>query len=665
MASEGIGASVRRKEDFRFITGAGSYTDDIDRPGQVYAYFVRSPHAHAKINGIDKSKAAAAPGVLAVLTGEDVAATKWGGLICGWMIHSRDGSPMKAGPHPILAQGKVRYVGDHVAMVVAETYHQAKDAAELVAVDYGVLPACASTAHTRDAGQPLVHDEIARNTVYEWELGDKAAVDQAIASAAHVTKIDLVNNRLVPNAIEPRAAIAEYERGSEGFTLYTTSQNPHVARLVIAAFVGVAPEHKLRVIAPDVGGGFGSKIFIYAEECACLLAAKLLHRPVKWTGERSESFLSDAHGRDHVTHAELAMDAEGNFTALKVHTTANMGAYLSTFASCVPTYLYATLLAGQYKTPAIYCAVDAVYTNTAPVDAYRGAGRPEATYLLETIVETAARETGRDPAELRRRNFVPKDAFPYQTPVALQYDTGDYQASLDKALQLADYAGFAGRRAASEAKGKLRRRRFLLLHRGLRHRTLGRGRLAGLRRRPVGERQGPLCHDRRRPGVHRHPQPRPGPRDDLRPADRREAGRADRQRRGDPRRHRQDAGRHGHLRLALDRGRRPGDRQRRREDHREGEKDRRASARGQSEADIDFKDGSFTVKGTDRAKSIGEVVFAAYVPHNYPQGLEPGMEETAFYDPANFTYPAGCYICEVEVDPETGVVRDRPLRCGR
>src|SRR5262245_19318064 len=249
MATDGIGASVRRKEDQRFITGTGHYTDDIDRPGQVYAYFVRSPHAHAKIRGIDKSRAEAAPGVLAVLTGDDVKAAGWGNLICGWMVKSRDGSDMKAGPHPMLAQGKVRYVGDHVACVVAETYHQARDAAELLEVDYEELPACASTAHARDQGASQVHDDIPRNTVYEWELGDRAAVDQAIASAAHVTKVDLVNNRLVPNAIEPRAAIAEYDRGTQTCTLYTTSQNPHVARLVISAFIGVAPEHKLHVIA--------------------------------------------------------------------------------------------------------------------------------------------------------------------------------------------------------------------------------------------------------------------------------------------------------------------------------------------------------------------------------------------------------------------------------
>ncbi|MGH6903742.1 MAG: xanthine dehydrogenase family protein molybdopterin-binding subunit, partial [Geminicoccaceae bacterium] len=319
MATNGIGASVRRKEDYRFITGRGNYTDDIDRPGQAYAYFVRSPHAHARIKGIDKGQALAAPGVLAVLDGGDVKAAGWGGLICGWMVKSRDGSDMKVGPHPILAQDKARYVGDHVACVVADTYHQAKDAAELLQVEYEELPACVATAHARDQGQALVHDDIARNTVYEWELGDQAAVDQAFASAAHVTKVDLINNRLVPNAIEPRAAIGEYDRGTDGFTLYTTSQNPHVARLIISAFIGVAPEHKLHVIAPDVGGGFGSKIYVYAEECVCLLAARKLGRPVKWTGERTESFLSDAHARDHVTHAELAMDAEGNFTALKVH----------------------------------------------------------------------------------------------------------------------------------------------------------------------------------------------------------------------------------------------------------------------------------------------------------------------------------------------------------
>src|ERR671918_155323 len=657
MATDGIGASVRRKEDRRFITGRGRYTDDIDRPGQAYAYFVRSPHAHARITGIDKSPAEAAPGVLAVLDGDDVKAAGWGGLICGWMVKSKDGSDMKAGPHPLLAQGKVRYVGDHVACVVAETYHQARDAAELVEVDYDVLPAVASTAHARDQGQPQVHDDIARNTVYEWELGDQTAVDQAIASAAHVTRIDLVNNRLVPNAIEPRAAIGEYDSGDETFRLYTTSQNPHVARLVISAFIGVAPEHKLHVIAPDVGGGFGSKIYVYAEECVCLLAARKVGRPVKWTAERTESFLSDAHGRDHVTHAELAMDADGNFTALKVHTVANMGAYLSTFASCVPTYLYGTLLAGQYKTPAIYCAVDAVYSNTTPVDAYRGAGRPEATYLLETIVETAARETGRDPAELRRRNFIAKDAFPYQTPVALQYDTGDYEASLDEALKLAEYGSFASRRAASEAKGKLRG---VGLSCYIEACGIAPSAVVGSLGAGVGLWESATVRFSHTgtvqvmTGTHSHGQGHETTFAQLIadklgvPIDNVDVIH------GDTDKTPVGMGTYGSRSLAVG-----------------GQAIVNAAekivAKGKkiaahlleaSEGDVEFKDGSFAVKGTDRAKSIGEVVFEAYVPHHLPYGLiEPGMEETAFYDPANFTYPAGCYICEVEVEPDTGIVQ--------
>ncbi|MFV0294775.1 MAG: xanthine dehydrogenase family protein molybdopterin-binding subunit, partial [Hyphomicrobiaceae bacterium] len=349
MTEQGIGASVKRKEDLRFITGKGQYVDDINRPGQTYACFVRSPHAHAAIKAIDARDALASPGVLAVLTGDDLAADKIGGLICGWMIHSKDGSPMKAGPHPALAQGKVRYVGDHVAVVIAETLHQAKDAAEKVNVDYDVLPAAVDPAGTQAPGQPTVHDEAPDNTVYQWHLGDKDAVDAAFSKAAHVTHLDITNNRLIPNAMEPRAAIGDYDTGTDTFTLYTTSQNPHVARLVLSAFIGIAPENKLRVIAPDVGGGFGSKIFIYAEETVCVWAAKKVGRPVKWTAERSESFLADAHGRDHLTRAELALDANGRILALRAATKANLGAYLSTFASSVPTYLYAPLLSGQYE----------------------------------------------------------------------------------------------------------------------------------------------------------------------------------------------------------------------------------------------------------------------------------------------------------------------------
>ncbi len=378
MATDVLGQSVQRKEDYRFLTGSGMYTDDVSVPGQLYACFLRSPHAHARIRAIDTAPAKAAPGVVAVYVGADIEG-KINGLPCGWLITDVDGQPMKEPPHPALAQGKVRYVGDPVAMVVAQSLYQAKDAAELINVDYEVLPAVVDPAQARADGAPLLHDGAPRNTCYVWGLGDKAAVETAFSQAAHVTTLEFVNNRLVPNAIEPRAALAQYNRGDDTYTLHVTSQNPHVERLLMTAFVLGLPEHKLRVIAPDVGGGFGSKIFLYAEETVLTWAAGQLKRPVKWTAERSESFLADAHGRDHVTKAELALDKNGKFLAMRVRTTASLGAYLSTFASSVPTILYATLLAGQYTTAQIYCEVTAVFTNTAPVDAYRGAGRPEAT----------------------------------------------------------------------------------------------------------------------------------------------------------------------------------------------------------------------------------------------------------------------------------------------
>ncbi len=655
MVEKGIGARVPRKEDLRFITGRGRYTDDINQPGQVHAVFVRSPHAHARIKRIDKSAALAMPGVLAVLDGEDVKADGLGNLICGWLVKSKDGSPMKMGPHPLLAQDKVRYVGDRVAVVVAETREQAKDAAEALVVEYEELPAVVDLTTAHDA-PALVHDGIEHNLCYDWELGDKAAVDAAFAKAHHVTRMELVNNRLVPNAMEPRAAIGHYDPGQDAYTLYLTSQNPHVHRLVISAFIGIAPEHKLRVVAPDVGGGFGSKIFIYGEECVVLWASKKIGgRPVKWVAERSESFLSDAHGRDHVTRAELALDEQGHFLALRVNTKANLGAYMSTFSSCIPTYLYATLLAGQYKTPAIYCDVQAYYTNTAPVDAYRGAGRPEASFLLETLVDQAAREMRMDPAEIRRKNFIPKDAFPYQTPVALVYDTGDYEACLDEALRLIDYAGFPARRAQSEKNGKLRGIGISCYIEacgiapsavvGSLGAGVGLWESAKVRFTHTGKVQVLT-------GTHTHGQGHETtfsqlvaeklgvPYEDVEVIH------------GDTEKTPVGMGTYGSRSLAVG-----------------GEALVRACdkiiAKGKkiaahlleaSEADIEFKDGKFTVAGTDKSKTIGEVVFAAYVPHNYPAGLEPGMEETAFFDPPNFTYPAGTYVCEVEVDPQTGKV---------
>src|SRR3954470_23956917 len=382
MGIEGIGASVVRKEDKRFITGKGRYVDDIKLLGLTHAHFIRSPHAHAKIKSIDASAAESMPGVVSVLTGQQIVDDKVGNLICGWAITSKDGTPMKMGAWPAMAPETVRFVGQAVAVVIAETKNQARDAAEAVVIDYEELPAIADIRAAIKPGAAQLHPEAPGNVVYDWHIGDEGAVKAAFAKAANVVSMDLTNNRLVPNAMEPRAAIANYDTAEEHFTLYTTSQNPHVARLVLSAFYNVAPEHKLRVIAPDVGGGFGSKIFIYPEEMVALWASKKVGRPVKWTGDRTEAFLTDAHGRDHVTHAEMAFDANNKITGLKVKTYANFGAYMSLFSSSVPTYLYATLLSGQYNIPNIFAEVISVYTNTVPVDAYRGAGRPEASFVV-------------------------------------------------------------------------------------------------------------------------------------------------------------------------------------------------------------------------------------------------------------------------------------------
>ncbi|MYA87147.1 MAG: xanthine dehydrogenase family protein molybdopterin-binding subunit, partial [Boseongicola sp. SB0662_bin_57] len=452
--SEGIGAPVKRKEDKRFITGKGKYTDDIRMENQTYAAFVRSPHAHAEIKGIETSAAEGMSGVIAVLDGAQLTGDGIGNLICGWAISSKDGSPMNMGAWSALATGKVRYVGDAVAVVVAESKDEAQAAAEAVEVSYNELPVAASIAAALAEGAPEIHENAPGNVIYDWELGDGDAAEAALAGAAHVTEMDITNNRLAPNAMEPRSAVATYDDAEDHYTLYSTSQNPHVARLVLSAFYQVAPEHKLRVIAPDVGGGFGSKIYIYPEEIVCLWASMKTRRSVKWTAERTESFLTDAHGRDHVTKARIGFDADDRIVGFKVSTKANFGAYMSLFSSAVPTYLYATLLSGTYDIPAIHCEVLACYTNTVPVDAYRGAGRPEASFVVERLMETAAREMGKDPAELRRVNFVKE--FPYQTQVIMNYDSGDFEGNMNQAMEAADWSGFAVRKAEAANRGKLR-----------------------------------------------------------------------------------------------------------------------------------------------------------------------------------------------------------------
>ena len=655
MVEQSIGKSVLRKEDMRFITGNGRYTDDINLRGQTYGYFVRSPYAHAVVGEVDTSAAQSMPGVVAVLTGKQVAEDELGMLPCGWMIHSKDGSEMKQPPHPVMAATKVNYVGEPVALVVADSFDEAKNAAELVSVEYEELPAVVSTADAQSCAD--IYEEAPGNTCYEWELGEKEATDAAIKGAAHVTRYTLTNSRLIPNALEPRAAIADFNRGTEELTLYTTSQNPHLARLILTAFVQLAPEHKLRIIAPDVGGGFGSKIFVYSEETALAWASMKLGVAIKWTAERSESFLADAHGRDHVSEAELATDEKGNFLALRVKTKANMGAYLSTFASAVPTYLYGTLLAGQYKTPNIYVEVDSVFTNTAPVDAYRGAGRPEATFLVERIVELAAKELGIDPAELRRKNMIQPEDFPYQTPVALEYDIGDYEASLNKALEMADYAGFANRKADSASNGKLRGIGFSCYIEacGLAPSALAGALGAGVGLWESGEvRVNPTGSVTVLTGTHSHGQghettfaqlvaSRFGISVDDVEVVHGDTGKMD-----------FGLGTYGSrslsvggsaLAVAADKV---------------VEKGRKIAAHLlEGDVDnIDFEGGEFRLKESNRSKTFQEIAFAAYVPHDYPiEELEPGLAEKAFYDPVNFTYPAGTHICEVEIDPETGVTQ--------
>ncbi|MGV6849434.1 MAG: xanthine dehydrogenase family protein molybdopterin-binding subunit [Marinibacterium sp.] len=650
--SDGIGARVKRKEDKRFITGRGKYTDDIRNENQAYAAFVRCPVAHARINGIDASEALAMDGVIAVHTGPEMKEDGIGDLITGWAITSKDGNPMTCGVWNPMVTTHGRYVGDAVAVVIAETQALARQAAEKVVLDYEELPATVLAGDALKDGAAQVHDNVPGNLIYDWEIGDAAKVADGLAKAHHITEMDIVNNRLSPNAMEPRSAIAVFDPAEDHYTLHTTSQNPHVARLVLSAFYNVAPEHKLRVIAPDVGGGFGSKIYIYPEEITCLWASMKTGRSVKWTSDRTEAFLTDAHGRDHVTKATMGFDADGRIVAFKTDTIANLGAYVSLFATVTPTYLHGTLMSGCYDMPAIYCNVKAVHTNTTPVDAYRGAGRPEATYTIERMMETAAREMGMDPAELRRKNFVTE--FPYQTEVILQYDSGDYHKTLDMAQEAADVAGFAARKAEAAARGKLR---------GLGYSTfveacgiapsaavgslgsaVGLWESAEVRVNPVGTIEILT-------GCHSHGQSHETtfaqlaadrfgiPIDNVQivhgDTDKVQFGMGTYGSRSGP------VGMSAVVK-ALDKVE---------------AKARKIAAHTleASEEDLVIENGEIKVAGTDKSMAWHEVGLAAYIAHNLPEGMEPGLMESAFYDPVNFSFPAGALICEVEVDPETGM----------
>jgi carbon-monoxide dehydrogenase large subunit len=653
-----IGKSVKRVEDKRFTTGHGRYTDDIVLPHQTYAVFVRSQYAHAKIVSVDTTAAKAMPGVVAIYTGSHVAEVN--GVPCGWQVNFKNGTPMKEPKHPLLVADKARHVGDAIAIVIARSKEEAADAAQTVEVEYEELPCVINAFKAAQPGAPLVHDDVPNNICYDWALGNPIdEVNAAMNSASHVTTLEFVNQRLIPNAVEPRSYNASYDRIHDHYTLYTSSQNPHVIRLLMCAFVLGIPEHKVRVVSPDVGGGFGSKIFHYTEEALLTWCSKHIGRPIKWTAERSESFLTDAHGRDHITKAEMGFDSDGKIVALRVKTYANLGAYLSTFGSCVPSYLHGTLMQGLYTTPKINVDVTAVFTHTTAVDAYRGAGRPEATYLLERLIDLAAHEMNVDPVELRFKNFIPPfDGVTqpgYQTQVALQYDSGNYQGVLEKGLHMLGYDDF--RKAQKEAahNGKLLGVGFSTYIEAC---GIAPSSVVG----SLGARAGLFEFGQVRveptgkvtvfTGSHSHGQGHETTFAQV-VADKLGISMNDVHIvHGDTGKVGFGMGTYGSRSLAV------GGTAIVKSINKIIEKGKKIAAHllEASSDDIDFANGNFTVKGTDKSIPFGNIALTAYVPHRYPDDLEPGLDFSSFYDPANFTYPFGCHIAVVEVDKETGKV---------
>ena len=655
-----IGKSVKRVEDNRFLKGEGKYTDDFNMQHQTFAVYVRSPHAHANLVSVDISAAKAMDGVITVFTGKDIKDAGIVGSICGWQVDFKNGDTMKEPGHPILAFDKVRHVGDAVALVIAEDLGTAVDAASAVDVNYEVLDAIVDPKAAVQDGAPQVHDDVPNNTIFDWELGNKEETDAAFENAHHITELSYHNQKLIPNAIEPRAALAYFDSNDDKYTLYTTSQNPHLARLIIAAFVLSIPEHKLRVIAPDVGGGFGSKINTYNDECGVLWASKQIGRPVKWTADRTEAFFTDSHGRDHVTDAKLALDADGNITGLRTKTYASLGAYLSNFSTCVPTYLHGTLMQGLYTTPAVHVDVTGVVTNTVPVDALRGAGRPEATFCVERLVETAAREIGMDPAEFRLKNFIPPfDGVKqegYQTQVALQYDSGNYEGALKKALKNANYEKLKEERSAARSDGNLMGIGFSTYIEacgiapsavvGSLGARVGLYDAASIRVHPTGKVTIFV-------GAHSHGQGHETTFAQI-VADSFGIGMDDVDvLHGDTEKVPFGMGTYGSRSLAV-----CGSAIMKSVD-KVKEKGARIAAHKLecTPEDLEFANGSWNVKGTEKSVGFGDVALTAYVPHDYPENEEPGLDFASFYDPTNFVYPFGAHICVVEIDKDTGEVK--------
>lgn len=645
-----FGAKIKRREDPRLITGKATYTDDVKLSGMVHAVFVRSPHAHARIRRVDVSAARQGPGVVAVFTGADLAG-KVGPVPCAWLIPNAD---LKTPSHPAMAVDRVRYVGDAVAVVVAEDRYSAEDAAALVEVDYETLPVRTDAEQATQPDAPQLHDDVPQNVAFRWKVagGDIAA---AFAQADRIVKQRLVNQRLIANAIETRAAVAEFRPGTGDLTLWVTSQNPHIHRVILSGVLGI-PEHRLRVISPEVGGGFGSKIFVYPDEAVVAFCAKELGRPVKWVEGRRENYLVTAHGRDHITDVELAVKKDGTLLGLRGRTYANLGAYLSTAAPGIPTILHGLMMSGCYQLPAVDYEVLGVFTNTTPVDAYRGAGRPEATYTIERLMDLAAQQLGVDPVEIRRRNFIPKDKFPYATSTGLSYDSGDYEQALQAAMKMLEYDTWRDRQRRGPSEGKL----------------LGIGvssyvEICGLGPSPVAGAvgfQGGLwgsavirVHPTGKVNVFIGEKPHGQgeettfaqvvadelgiPIDDIQVIY------------GDTATTPMGWGTYGSRTTAVGgaacvlAARKIVDKARKIAAH----------LLEAAEADVLFEDGKFFVKGSpERMKTFQEATLQAYLAWNLPAGLEPGLEASAFYDPPNFTFPFGTHLCAVEVDPDTGNV---------
>ncbi len=648
-----VGKSMKRVEDPRFIQGQGKYVANLNRPGMVHVAVKRSPLAHATINGIDTSAAEALDGVVAVFTGQDLVDGGVGPLPCGFTPPD-----IKTPPHHALAVDKVRHVGDGVAVVVAENPYVAADALALIDVDYDEHDAVIDARGAMDDGAPLVHDDVPQNLSFHWPLGDAEAAEAALADADHVIDLDFVNQRLIPNAMEPRACVAEWDGFTDSMTVWTTSQNPHTIRLLLGAFTLGIPEHKLRVISPDVGGGFGSKIFHYPEEVIVPWVARAVNRPAKWVSTRIESYVTDAHGRDHVTRARLGVTNDGTITGLHVTTWANMGAYLSTFAPLIPTALYITLFSGLYKIPAIFGESYGTMTNTVPVDAYRGAGRPEASYMLETLVDLAAHKLGMDPIELRRKNLIQPDEFPYQTPVALAYDSGNYPALFDKIEELSGYQALREQQKAARAEGRI-------VGVGVSGCieasgpapsavAVGLGAAIGLFESGV-IRVHPTGKVVALTGSHAHGQGHETtfaqivadqlgvPMEDVEVVH------------GDTDRTPYGVGTYGSRSAAIGGSALV----------KSAEKIRdklttlAAHLLEASPDDMvyDQETGTVSVKGSpESAKSFAELAFAVTTADNLPEGMEPGLEATSFYDPANFTFPCSAHVAMVEIDPATGEV---------